>query len=92
MFEIEKNISIPILAQTGALRLYPLNTMEVGDSFFVPVTSRIDVDRIQSSIMGTARTGRYGGKKFTTRQIKDEDRISGVRCWRIDDMKGGDFK
>ncbi len=83
MFDIEKNISMPLLARIGAVRLYPLNIMEVGDSFFVPVTSRRDVDRTQSSIMGTARTGRYGDKKFTTRQVKEEGRISGVRCWRI---------
>jgi hypothetical protein len=82
MFEIEKNIPIPKTICVGAVRLYPLNEMEVGDSFFVPGFSRLEVDRLQSSIMGTVRN-RYGERKFTTRQIKEMGKICDVRCWRI---------
>jgi len=85
MYQIEKTIPIPSTQKWTCNKLYPFLEMEVEDSFLVPCSSRVEVDRIQSSIMGTVRNSRakYGDRKFTTRCIKEDNTIIGVRCWRI---------
>ena len=76
MFEIEKNIPIPI----SVYNKYPFGEMEVGDSFFVSVKNE-DRHVIGNNIRSAARSGRWGDGKFTTKWIKAE---TGYRCWRIE--------
>ncbi len=70
--KIDKNIPIPS-PRGGSASMYPLDTMEIGDSFFIGgVESRL----LQIRIMGKAQT--KNPKKFTTRTVD-----GGIRCWRI---------
>lgn len=80
--EINKDLPTPPPA-TGRPRIYPFPTMEVGDSFAVPLTGIIrkseDVatDRLRCAAVFYARKH---GCKFTVRS----DRENGVvRCWRV---------
>ena len=70
MIQIDKGIPLP-MRQTK----YPVNSMEIGDSFFVPHLRTTDL----SSILSYQK--QYG-KKFMTRTMV-EDGVTGVRCWRI---------
>lgn len=71
MFEIEKNVEIPN-TQMGRPLVYPLPSMEVGDSFFVEGK---DVKSISPIVVSHSK--KYG-KKFTCRTVD-----GGVRVWRI---------
>jgi len=54
---------------------YPFATMQVGDSFLVPLgTSRFAVGQ------SAKRYGEKHGMKFTVRQVADKT----FRCWRIE--------
>ena len=61
-----------------------LKTMEVGNSFFVPLNGRLSCN-IASSVLNSSKYFRKRYNKndfrFITRYIKDED---GVRCWRVE--------
>ncbi len=75
-YEIEKGI--PVVSRYK----YPLNEMEVGDSFFVPCPDRVEKCRVQSIIGGTARQSRRPDHKFTTRTVLVGG-VYGLRIWRI---------
>lgn len=78
-FKIEKNKPMPERAFKTA---FPLDKMEVGDSFFVPLRHDKDtIARLQSSISGKTRDWSLRSKndsKFATR-VEGK----GVRVWRI---------
>lgn len=74
MYEIEKNV--PLLEKAaGRKAKYPLASMEVGDSFVVP----LKYPKQRSPVHSVASIfGKKHGRKFTTRRIDN-----GVRVWRI---------
>lgn len=75
MYTIEKNIPLPETVLRNKTNNFPLNTMEVNDSFIAPKEKR-------SSIQAAAK--KYGesnpGVKFATRVLENEVNI---RVWRI---------
>lgn len=81
MLPIDKAVPIP---PTAHRRVYPLEDMAVGDSFFVPVMGEgPDFERrrkrrqqAMSTICRTVRARKIG--TFTSRQVE-----GGVRVWRI---------
>jgi hypothetical protein len=69
---IEKNIPVPANKRTNK---YPLNTMEIGDSFVVPL-EMAPKSGIYPAISVYARRA---GTKYTIRAIEDS---GGWRVWR----------
>ncbi len=67
---IEKGLPTP----NKRLTRYPFAGMEVGDSFFAPLT-------LAASILTSAR--RHHPKRFTTRSVV-ENGVRGVRVWRYE--------
>lgn len=73
MISIEKNVPIPE-GSVGQLK-YPFPDMEVGDSFWAPITS----EKLSNA------TGHWRdklGHKYSVRTEKAEDGTDGARCWR----------
>lgn len=59
---------------------YPLRTMEVGESFFVPVSHPANLEKYQCAVIAAAwKIGKKTGKRFTSRQVE-----GGVRVWRVE--------
>lgn len=78
--KIDHNIPMPPAALGGAR--YPFRTMEVGDSFFVPVRPGQTVRSVQTRVSSAASvSGERMGRKYATRTIRDNG-SSGVRVWR----------
>lgn len=83
-YPIESGVPIPPIyrrAVRGNARIYPFETMEVGDSFFVPGTPEEPGTWVQNRVNASANywLKRYARtRRFLTRQLAD-----GVRCWRI---------
>ena len=76
-YEIEKSVPMP-----PRLPRETIAKMEVGDSFFVPKEDLASITAI-SGAAGNWSRSRTGGKiKFATRQLT-ENKVFGVRCWRI---------
>jgi hypothetical protein len=73
MFKISKDIPAP---SRRRFHLYPFQTLEVGESFFVP--------NGYIQLAGSANT-RYAPKRFTAR-TRTEEGVKGIRVWRIDDL------
>lgn len=71
---IEKGKPIP---QVSA-RKYPFDQMEVGDSFFVPVTENLD--RFRHNLRCAARA--FGLRRHQQFTVRTED--GGVRVWRTE--------
>jgi hypothetical protein len=71
-YKIEKDIPIPSTKQVG--KKYPLVTMDLGDSFVMPLVDR-------NSLTAATNYLRKSGdnKKFTTRRISETE----MRVWRI---------
>jgi hypothetical protein len=74
MYKIEKNIKIPE-ETSGAM--YPLHELEVGDSFFVPMSEDgRSGRRLQTAASGYMR--RHPGIKLIVRTVE-----GGTRVWRV---------
>lgn len=71
--KIEKGIAIPPKGTTGRPAKYPIEHMDVGDSFFVTGIKSTGA----SAIMSRARRG--NSKKFCQRLMD-----GGIRIWRIE--------
>lgn len=75
MFQIEKDVPIP---ETANKRLrttkYPFRQLEVGDSFFVPLTNGQSATKLQRSLASCAARQKV---KVQTRCVEN-----GVRVWR----------
>ena len=71
MIEVEKGIPIPKKKSRGRPKVYPTYTMEVGESFVIPIEAH-------SSTRQAA--GRCKPKRFTIRKIDDGH----YRCWRVE--------
>ena len=74
IIEIDKGVPLPP-AQVIFRRKYPLNTMAVGDSFFVP-------GKTANDMKGPLHYARCSCRKFATRRVI-ESGITGLRIWRI---------
>lgn len=71
--ELSKDYAIPALCKKpGRPAKYPLRTMEVGDSFLVPIDV---VESVRSAANNVSTRTRA---KFTVRRLEDGT----VRCWR----------
>lgn len=84
MFTIEKGIPCPALQPRGASSKYPFDKLEVGDSFFVPVslkegeTAEHAMSRLRSNIEGNKRRAvKLSGHYVAVRVVE-----GGVRVWR----------
>jgi len=69
-YPVEKNIPIPLVRGGKGLRKWPIDKMEVGDSFF------------SLEYGGVRKSAKILGIKITTRQV-EEDGVKGIRVWRI---------
>jgi hypothetical protein len=81
-FKIDKTVPAPRDAGRPN-RKYPLDKLQIGDSFFVPAE---EVNSIDSVVQSALRYGRRHGVKFTTRKVTEKGK-DGVRVWRIENWK-----
>ncbi len=79
-YRIDKGVPLPKSAQKGGGRkpVYPFGRMEVGDSFFVPLTKATPHRIYNTAYQYTKRHG--GSPKFKVRVVE-----GGCRCWRVKD-------
>lgn len=95
-FEISSEYAIPPRpVPRQALNIcYPFDKMQVGDSFFVPLTGDAKDDARTRSRMQNAAArfvkqqvaaGVFGAEniKFTIRKFVNLDGTVGLRCWRV---------
>ena len=81
MFTIEKGIFV-LAITSGCFIFYPLGSMDVGDSFFIPLPEGKKHRDLQSSVSRAAKA--HEGKKFTTRKaVSPDGGADGVRVWRV---------
>jgi len=73
-YEIENNVPMPD-RRNGKPPKYPLSQLEVGQSFWVPLTDATP-ESIRTAAANASR--RYQGRKFATRTEGN-----GVRVWRL---------
>jgi hypothetical protein len=76
--DIEAGVPIPATIRSRRYR-FPLDDMEVGDSFFVEFASGDREKFLASARSLISRFGRNYGKRYATRSQED-----GFRVWRID--------
>lgn len=82
MFPISKNIDIPGKPGRTKEKRFPLDQLDIGDSFFIPPNIMLETEtftNLRSHINGYAQTARIS---ITTR-IRSEDGIIGMRVWRV---------
>lgn len=83
-FKIEKGIPIPAIERVERKRKYPLDTMAIGESFFVPGTKASSmhacITRFHKATKGKKD---QGSKKFCVRTVT-EDGVAGARVWRTE--------
>lgn len=81
-FKVEKKVPVP---EEGPSRMkrYPLGSMEVGDSFFVPED---EVNNLGSVVQSAHKYGKRHKVFFTTRRVT-ESGLVGVRVWRVEPPK-----
>ena len=72
-YMIDSNIPVPVGKLTG--RKYPFAEMQVGDSFFAPVSMAKIRNALAHHKMGT-------GVRFAVRTVT-ENGVDGARCWRV---------
>ena len=73
--QIDKGIPIPHPRQCGRMPYYPMDTMDVGDSFLVPDSN---VKGRATALVSSANK-RHAPKRFTSRKV-----TGGHRVWRIE--------
>ena len=77
MFKIEKNVAMPARTSNHSHGYkYPVDNLEVGDSFLVPYGDRHPAQ--MQSVVCTAIKKRGLPMTFTTRQTEN-----GLRVWRV---------
>ena len=85
MFEIQKHIPIP--ESRGRTRMengYPFDSMEIGDSFAVPVDPGKIVASVQKHVRSAACSPNHRKKhKYVTRALVEDGREV-VRIWRTE--------
>ena len=84
--QIEDNVELPPRTHGGPNRLYPLDELAIGQSFFAAAVDDTDeaVVRLQGTLHSSARgVTKRTGARFTTRQWTQDGR-RGIRVWRIE--------
>lgn len=80
MHTIEKAIPIPQDQSNGGRRRYPLNAMEVGDSFW----SDQGQNAVNAAVAYKRRNPGWNYRSMTTKAAPDGSHCeTGVRIWRI---------
>jgi hypothetical protein len=74
MYQIEKNVPLPLRPKQGRPAKYPFATMSVGDSFFVSIGGVVET----SFRNVAAQAGKRLGRKFSVKKNHD-----GFRVWRV---------
>lgn len=81
MYQVDSNVEVP--QAKGKRNAYPFKSLEIGDSFFIPV-EKIDITKSQRKMSAICvTTGKRHGKKFVTRRVD-----GGLRIFRIE--QGGE--
>lgn len=78
MIKIDKGIPVPQKTK-GRPTKYPIRTMGVGDSFFVPAGKNIN--SVRTTVHSTARA--IIGKGCIAIRAVEEGGVKGIRVWRI---------
>lgn len=83
MFEIQKGIPIPESRGRPCLdHGYPFDSMDVGDSFAVPVDPGTTRAAVQKHVMSVACGPKHRkNQKYVTRSVVEDGRVV-VRVWR----------
>ena len=81
MFKVDKNITKPKFRGRGAPSKYPFKSMEVGDSFFVPVGKFKSISALNSSVMNSGAVS-LGRRSNVSTCAVTEGGVEGVRAWR----------
>jgi len=81
-YQIQSNIPAPPLTQrNGPTRKYPFKDMQVGDSFFVPLSAeRWTRERTRVEVAAVKYANKNPGVRFTCASSRYD---GGLRCWRI---------
>jgi hypothetical protein len=91
---IEKGVPIPDGRYTnGGREKYPFRRMEIGDSFFVSDEGRMSGQWLRAKLYTYAASVRKRGVPDLriTARVVEENGVSGVRVWRVEDnWQGGD--
>lgn len=85
-FAIEDNIPLPqkrII--TRGESAYPYPVLNIGQSFFVPVTDRMKEPWKTLTSLSSRMSRDLHPKKFTTARDKNAEGVEGVRVWRMED-------
>lgn len=73
-FKVEKDIPLPLRKPK---KLYPFDKLEIGNSSFVTGGNQRNISALIAYYVS-----KYPDKTFTTSK-RDEDGVTGVRCWRV---------
>lgn len=76
-YTVEKGIPLPS-PRTRDGSKYPMDSMEVGDSFLVLISDYASPISATCSVLAAAKRG-FPEKKFTTRTLNAEH----IRVWRV---------
>ena len=79
MFTIEKNVPITTMLRGYRENQFPLDHMEVGDSFLITGDEDFVTRKGKTVRSSVAYYSRRTGRKFLTRKVTD-----GVRVWRTE--------
>ena len=85
VFRIEKNVPMPVYSPRGA-KLYPLEKMEIGDSFLIPKSE--DETEPPLTVLRSRVNGIIGGvQRRTNLRFATVTMPDGIRVWRVADRK-----
>lgn len=73
MTQVQRGVPIP---KRGRVSRYPLRTMDVDASFFIPGMT------VAAMCAAASRATKATGRRFTVRQAVENGK-AGVRCWRL---------
>ena len=85
-WKIDKDIPVPVGSdRRSGEQKYPLNALEIGNSFFIPLEKGDDLKRMANRLSQARQTyqKRHEGVRFTQR-MWEEDGVIGVRIWRVE--------
>lgn len=74
----DKNIPLPTNSGAGRPRTNAVYLMDIGDSFFTPVSDKQEQHSIRTKAINAAK---YVGFKVLTRKVIENGEI-GIRIWR----------
>lgn len=80
MFKIEKGHELPQSSRGRKESQYPFASMEVGDSFFMPIPDEADFTAHRSRLAQAAYHFKHRNPAYNFTTAKE---AGGVRCWRI---------